>query len=111
MKPEWFAHGQGMGYIADGKHALPVKPRSFQLAGELIAPGYSTTLSGHFCRPLEFLGALEPKEMIFYIGSDGDLFREKHYFQSVLWVSETRIFESFKPGSGRDFNFIGGRWK
>lgn len=107
----WFTDKQGCGYITNQKNALRLSGTELVLAGETLKPGDMTTISGLFCRPLEYLGTRDPKEMIFYIGSMQDMFEVKHYFQSVLWVSETRVWESFAPGSGRDFNFIGGVWK
>lgn len=111
LETKYFSHGQGSGYIEASKEAVEVRAEARKLGGEVIAPNTMTTLQGHFCRELEYLGVRDKNEMIFYIGSDENLYDAKHYFQSVLWVSETRIYEHFKPQSGRDYNFVGGVWK
>ncbi len=107
----WFGDTQGSGYITASKDELTVKPIGCRVVDEDLAPGAMTDMSGMFCRPLEYMGQLGENEMIFYIGEDSDLLTTKHYFQSVLWLSEKRIAESFAPNSGRDFHYINGVWK
>jgi hypothetical protein len=107
----WYGDKQGSGYISKSRNALPVTPQTVIVAGETVKPGTHTTLSGYFCRPIEYLGVIDFKWMIFYLGSEQDLFASKHYYQEILRVSERRLWESFAPGSGRDFNYIGGEWK
>lgn len=111
----YFSDAQGSGYIEDSAEALPVKPVGFSIAGHRIEPGQLTDLVGFFCRPLKYLGIFGKvkeigSQLIFYMGSDEALF-PRHYFQAIFWISETRIYEQFKPSAGRDFHFVGGVWK
>jgi len=107
----YFSDAQGSGYITASKSDVDTRPESVELGGNRIQPGQITDLNGFWRRPLEYLGLRDSAEMIFYLGEDSDLMGPRHYFQSVLWVSPTRFFEAFKPGSGRDFNFVKGEWK
>lgn len=106
----YFAHSQASGYIGDSADAVRTHKQSIRIAGITIDPGMITDLVGFFCRPLKYLGTRGKNRMVFYIGAGDGIFPE-HYFQSVLWLSETRIYEQFKPNAGRDFNFVNGVWK
>lgn len=107
----FFSDAQGSGYITEKKCDVETRAESVKLGCQIIEPGAFTDLNGFWRRPMEYLGMRDRKEMVFYIGSDSDIMSTKHYFQSVLWVSQTRFWEAFKPGSGRDFNFVNGVWK
>jgi hypothetical protein len=112
---EWalFSKNQGSGYISGSQFEMEAVikkiPETVNL--EVIQPGMKTSLSGFFCRQLEYIGKIGKGELIFYIGNQHDLFLERHYYQSIFKISETRIFEITNPAGGRDYNFIGGKWK
>ena len=108
-----FGNNQGSGYIHKSPEVITeeVKPVPMTITGVKINPGEETTLSDHFCRPLKYLGMLDDNEMIFLMGTTGDLFETNYYYQSVHRIADGRIFEMFSHGSGRDFNFINGKWK
>lgn len=111
LETVYFADAQGSGYITENKSDVETRLDPVDLGGHTIEPGAFTDINGFFARPLEYLGLIDSKNMVFYIGSDSDLHGTKHYFQFMLWLSPTRFFEAFKPGSGRDFNFVNGVWK
>lgn len=106
-EPCYFSHSEGSGYMEASKDSVPCHAQPITIGGEVIEPGQSTELQGFFRRPLEYLGLKDENEMIFYIGEDQGI----HYFKSIFWISETRFFIAYKPGSGRDFNFVNGAWK
>jgi hypothetical protein len=108
-----FSNTQGSGYIHDNPNDIltELNPVPVTINGKEITPGASTTLDNHFCRPLQYLGLLGFNEMIFKIGDESDLFEGKHYYQSVFWIDEDKIFEMFSPNAGRDFLFVNGMWK
>lgn len=101
-----------MGYICNSMDEMTdnVSSEPVTVNDKTIAPGDMTTLNGHFCRPLKYIGK-QGSEIIFLIGSDGDLFTKRVYFQSVALIANDRIFEMYSPGAGRDFLFINGKWK
>lgn len=108
-----FWNNQGAGYIHKSNEIIydEIKQVPVTIAGVKINPGEETTLSDHFCRPLKYLGMLDDNEMIFLMGTTGDLFETNYYYQSVHRIADDRIFEMFSPLAGRDFNFINGKWK
>lgn len=108
-----FSNKQGSGYIYESEQEMHMQINvvSVTINTKKINPGDMTTLDGHFCRELRYLGMKDNKEMIFEIGTTKDLFTKKYYYQSVLWVSENRIFEMFSWDAGRDFYYINGKWK
>ena len=108
-----FGLRQGAGYIIDDPDIINdyITQTPVSIVGTIIIPNTGTDLLGHFCRPLFYLGLHGKNEMIFYIGSDSDMFRERHFYQSVHLIDDNRIFEMFGPGSGRDFIYVNGKWK
>lgn len=108
-----FNNSQGCGYIHDSPKEIftELSEEPITLAGLIIRPGEYTTLRNYFIRPLEYIGLLANCEMIFRIGSHGDLFTTKHYYQSVFKIGEDRIFEMFSRVAGRDHLYIDGVWK
>ena len=108
-----FSRSQGSGYIHTDPDMMAryLRPESITVVDEVLFPGMMTTLSGHFCSPVYYLGLVSTKEMIFKLGEDGDLLKTRYYYQSVHFIDRYRIFEMFTWQSGRDFNWIGGRWK
>jgi len=113
LRYSYYSNKQGSGWVADKYKNMKTARQKLKLAGVEYVPGKSYDMNGHFARPLRYLGVRENadfpimKEMVFHIGQIGDL----HFFQSIYWVSETRIYEHFTPQAGRDFNFKGGKWK
>lgn len=115
MIPTIYSHGQGMGYISSTS-ALPggfIRDRgeAVSFAPGTITPGTDTDLFGFFAKPMRYLGIHGDREMIFYIGSTADLFEEKHYWQGMIYCSDTRIFSMYSHNAGRDWNYVNGKWK
>lgn len=106
-----FSDKQGCGYIEESKESLNISKIPVNICGQSINPGDKTNLSGYLSRDIEYMGIKDDNEMIFYLGSIGDLFSTAHYFQAIFRITETRIFEMFSHISGRDFYFIKGEWK
>lgn len=108
-----FSRQQGCGYIYHDYQKMTdqIVPIPVEIAGETLHPDTDTTLLDFFSRPVLFLGVKDGNEAIFHIGSEKDLFQEKHYFEVVFIITPTRIFQLYAPGSGRDFNFINQKWK
>lgn len=72
--------------------------------------GTKTDLKGFFNRELEIVGKEKGGETVFFIGTTEDLFGKTYYYEPVLILDENRIFIVYKPGSGRDHNYINGEW-
>jgi hypothetical protein len=99
-----------MGLISDEKE-LNLPNKQYEIGKEVLSKGCKTTLYGYFDNPTEYVGVLDKKFMVFYLGEESDLFGSKHYFKAILYLSERRIFVLFKEGSGRDFLLKDGQWK
>lgn len=84
--------------------------KAIAVAGQIVTPGSKTTLNGFFCRPIEYLGIEDNGYVIFYIGSQHDLFAQANYYEPVLVVSDTRLFKMHSENAGRDFNYINQKW-
>lgn len=112
-----FSHNQGSGYIHTDRAEIEkyVNPVPVLVVDETIQPNTETTLVGFFSRPLLYLGLAGDNEMIFYLGDSGDpedLFAEKkYYYGSTHLIHRHRLFEMYTYISGRDYNWIDGRWK
>ena len=72
--------------------------------------GEKTDLKGFFNRELEIVGKEADGSTVFFIGTTEDLFGKTFYYEPVLILDENRIFITYKPGSGRDHNFINNEW-
>ena len=72
--------------------------------------GQKTDLKGFFNRELEIAGKEKDGSTVFFIGTTEDLFGTTFYYEPVLILDENRIFIVYKPGSGRDHNYINGKW-
>lgn len=110
MDKVFFSDNQGMGIINDSKE-LNLPEKQFQIGNEVIHKGCKTTLFGYFDKPVEYVGVLDKKFMVFHLGGDENLFGCTHYFKAIMYLSEKRIFVLFKEHSGRDFLLKDGQWK
>lgn len=72
--------------------------------------GEKTDLKGFFNRELEIAGKEADGSTVFFIGTTEDLFGKTYYYEPVLILDENRIFIVYKPGCGRDHNYINGKW-
>lgn len=113
--PGWtiYSRAQGCGYIHEDPKLIEgfIRPVPVTVVDEFVQPGSLTTLSGYLAVPVRYLGLNGDKEMIFFIGSAEDLFEPRFYYLSIYLVHRYRIFEMFSFQSGRDHNWINGRWK
>ena len=102
---------QGSGYICDKTDEIMdmIIASSITINEKTINPGQMTSLDDHFSRAIKYIGVHkdDPKEMIFYLGFEND----KYYYSNIHKLTETRIFEIFGFGHGRDFNFKNNKWK
>ena len=73
--------------------------------------GTKTDLKGFFNRELEIVGKEKDGSTVFFVGTTEDLFGKTFYYEPVLILDENRIFIVYKPGSGRDHNYINNKWK
>lgn len=110
----YFGFNIGQGFILSNKEdeLKYVDTNNVIVAGELIKPNYMTSLSGFFNIPIQFVGTLKDEKnlMCFYLGSESDLFGEKHYYDCYYLITNTRIFKKYTEDSGRDFNFKNKVW-
>jgi hypothetical protein len=104
---------EGSGYILTDPKLMSEKLRkkTVFILGQELKPDTDTDLFGFFKHPLSYLGMLDRTEMIFFMGTNKDLFETKYYYQSVNLISQTRIFELYGNGFGRDYNYVKGEWK
>ena len=107
-----FSHNQGQGIISETKDILIDKtPGVLKLGNTSFDIGDSITLDGFFDFPHEFVGSINNNRLIFYCGSDANLFETHHYFKVICYISPTRIFVMYTEISGRDYNWVNGIWK
>ena len=107
-----FSKSQGSGYIFDNENEITkyINPVSINVGSESISPGDMTDLDNYLSRKVKYLGLVNGTGMIFYYGSENNLF-PKHYYGLIFRISQTRIFEMFSNIGGRDHNFINQNWK
>ncbi len=105
----------GLGCILEGheKEQDFFEKQSFVVNGQTIHPEDYTNLMGLFTSPVRFVGALKDKQncMIFFLGTDGNLFENLNYYSCFFWIAENRLANKYTDSTARDFNFIGGVWK
>jgi hypothetical protein len=113
-----FKNNESSGFVVEGDfdeiyQVVTKENAEFTVVEEKLTPGVKTDLSGFFNRPLLYVGKRkdDPNSMVFHVGTQRNLFGEKHYFEEVFWVSPTRIAVITGPWWGRDFNFVSGVWK
>ena len=114
-----FSHSQGLGIVSDSKEEVLeiVAKRPVKILETLLKPGEMTSLFGFFLREVEYLGVLKSEShrqvlpMVFYLGSEKNLFKETHYFNLVMRVTNTRLFEKTAETTGRDYRYVSGIWK
>ena len=77
---------------------------SIVLKSGVINPGQFTTLHNWFIKPVEFLGFIENKKAIFYLGAGtNDLINNGgFYYDLTIILQPDRIGKSYKAGSFRD---------
>lgn len=76
------------------------------LGNTAFTPGTYTNFEGYWNRELLYVGR-KKQEMYFYIGSDNG----KHYYEYFHYIDVNRFFiNTHKGQSGRDYNFINGKW-
>lgn len=105
-----------MGYVtnsADTEKEFPqLENLPMEFIGEVLYVGKMTDLCGFFAKPMIYLGVIDGNEMLFYNGAGGaTLFGQKHFWQSMIRLSKTRIFSMYSPRAGRDWNYVNGEWK
>lgn len=112
MEAVIFSDRQGSGYICSNSQQIKTiaQPLPVTVNGKTYSPGDKTTLENFFCRELEYIGRLD-SEAIFLMGSKEDLINSVYYYQSVYVISDARIYLTYGPKFGRDYNFIKGEWK
>lgn len=111
----FFSNNMGEGYISDDPIEMEqlLDKKNIFVANENIEPGQETTINGFYTKAIKYVGVLKTNHqaIIFYIGQRVDLFSTTHYYQLLYLIDNDRLFEMFTEKSGRDFNFINGKWK
>jgi hypothetical protein len=118
MEYAMFSKGIGMGVIFHSdqeikENILPKKANA--KSGDLI-PGDLTTFGNMFNRPIKYLGMLKEKTesspcLTFEFHRESDLFETRIYCDCFFLIEPNRLFKKFTELSGRDYNFINGKWK
>lgn len=111
---ERICQDQGNYIVATSKNFEDILIKNpLEVTGLTIQPGEETTLYDWFFKPARFCGWLD-KAAIFYIGGGKpDLFSDEcFYYDQTFVLSPTRLFKSYRPGSGRDqhLKFIKGKY-
>lgn len=106
-----YSHSMGEGIIIENDEQLSLREESRTVANEILIPGTLTTVSGYFNHPLKFCGVYGKNSLVFLIGKESDLFCTKTYYQVIHLITEFRLFSMFTWLSGRDFNYVNGKWK
>lgn len=106
-----FSNGCGEGLIINPGQNIEFEPKEMMVADEILIPGRFTSMSGFFKNSLEYVGVVNESSLLFRIGEEINLFGIKEYYQVIHWITETRLFSMYTYHSGRDFNFINGKWK
>lgn len=115
----FYSGGQGMAIISDNKDEVLkiIVKRPVKILESLVKPEEKTSLFGFFSREVEYLGVLKGEDqkevlpMVFYLGSQVTLFKEIHYFNVLIRVTDTRLFEKTSERTGRDYRYVSGVWK
>ncbi|NPA75257.1 MAG: hypothetical protein GXO25_04155 [Euryarchaeota archaeon] len=111
-----FFKDEGFGYEIEGEFSEIyeiAEKKELRVGNDLYVPGQKYNLRGFFDRDVQYVGVNKerPHLSIWYLGKEKTLFGYKHYFLEIFIVTPYRIFVSYGPGSGRDFNYKGGVWK
>lgn len=106
----FFADTQGEGLVLENGEYFEDRGE-INVGTETLTIGKSTTLDGFFDFPHEFRGFNGDRGMVFWVGFENDLFGGVHYYKVIHFIKPTRLFVLYKPGSGRDWNFVNGEWK
>ena len=115
MEETLYSNFGGMGLILspDDTEADYIAPESVAIADTVINPGEFTTLCGKFTKPLRYVGMQKSttKLMVFHAGDNSDLFDTKRFYYVLGYLTNTRIYNCYSPGTARDFNLKNGAWK
>ena len=97
----------------EDKAADYINPIEVQLVNETLVPGTKTDLTKFFKHPIEYAGILkeDPRVLMFYLGEDADLFQNKRFYDCYFKITDSRLFKKYNDRTGRDYNFIKGKWK
>lgn len=92
---------------------LHIDPITVQLASGDLVPGEMTTVGGYWAAPLKFVGVLRDNPMVcvFYVGVHANIFENCILCDTFYRIHHDRIFKKYTDSSGRDHNWINGRWK
>jgi hypothetical protein len=107
--------GAGVIFFSDDQINDAIDRQPAELAFGTLKPGDMTTMVNRFNRPIKYLGLLKEKSdvlkcMAFEFHRSTDLFETKIYVDCYHIVSGTRLFKKYNDVSGRDYNFINGKW-
>jgi len=120
MEKVFYSNSGGMGIILNHsefirKHVFFEQSRIEYPDGSLfLIPGVESNLWGFWNVPMEYVGTLKSTSkncLVFYAGEESTIFETKHYFYCVYLISPSRIFIKYNESSGRDYNYINGKWK
>ena len=106
-----FAAGQGEGLICT--EPCNFDPATIELESENLTPGVYTSLGELHTAPMRFMGSIpgEPGSLVFHLGDVVNLFGTRSYYAVYHFLSPTRLFRMYAHGSGRDYNWVNGKWK
>lgn len=116
MKEVIYSKNGGMGIILDINENENdfIDKVEIKIVDTILVPGQLTDLFGMFKTPIRYVGLqknVDTKNMVFHTGDSGDLFSQNKYYYCFIWLSKTRIFNCYKYGTARDFNWVKGKWK
>ena len=94
-------------YACSREWELELMKTPLQIVNRTYNVGDMTDVAEFFDTPLEYVGKDRLNQAVFRLGNDADV----EYYEPLLFVTPTRFFKLYKPGSGRDYNYIKGTWK
>jgi len=109
-----FRGGIGEGILTDVGEVIPdLVKQSVTVVDTVIEPDTMTDLLGHWRCPIRYVGMILPNTLVFYLGDQGGSLFEprKSAYQCIHLITPTRLFLMFTFKSGRDWNWIKGKWK
>ena len=116
MEKVLFGNGVGQGIIFNSDIDLKshINPTSVFIGNETIYAGQMTSMQCFFYIDILYLGMLKDDKytcLCFELGREKDLFTEKIYVTAIYKITDKRLFKKYALHSGRDFNYIKGKWK
>ena len=110
-----YSNNGGLGLILDSQESILTYTHheEYKIGDQILQPEDVTDLFGLFSEPVLFIGALcnTKNAMVFYLGSDENLFETKRYYSVFFWISPTRVCNKYTLNSVRDFHLQGGKFK